>query len=919
MKFDDLSKELQKRVLDREFLSWIVETLDRETIAYISEQLKIPLSDFQIKKLEIAQLRNQLINNHHRKKLVMLDILYPLFQYIDIEEKEKELKKEQMKEKPSEEQVKEKVENEFERVIQSGDLTRAERATLYFFRNDYEQALTLYDDWLENAEEEQKQKEKKKKVQKMKESIEEQQKDLEKTERRLQRLEQERAQAQQEVRELKEELQELRREKHQDKNLYNQQLAESERQAEVAQQQLLEERERLEQRITQLEEKNEALTEEIVHLKEEHEQVVEGTRALDTPLTSQWHNHQWGSYVIGRLADYGKTVTHEPIFINRSEILQFWLKRQSMPSDNFPEEVRHVTSWSNYLPSFDVGDEFKDGEERKKLLREYLEQYVVLFKIEVHDGHFKAHDLHMLPRKETFTGNETFEMIPVFHAEFNQYTTIIEFVEALQKGAFIGRNDDVSHEYRHDHYPVVFYREKNGKVYAAGLFDSFHYAHGGFRFNTAEHVTYTEIPSQWIDDMYILENVAFLETTLYEQLLAHIEQFGQKEEVMKQLPPRLQTFQLSPTVVSTIQEENEWMQRWIYETERQQLTYNVEDLYNFHTCVKSGGLTILAGMSGTGKSQLVETYQRSLGLTDEQFLFIPVSPTWTDDADLLGYVDMMKNYYRPAATGLVDLLKRAEEHPEESFIVCFDEMNLARIEHYFSQFLSVLERDEEVRELTLYNEALAPVIENSDEYPPKVTIGQNVFFTGTVNLDESTHVLSDKVLDRANVMTLKVEPFQRFLQMTDERAMKESIDFPKVAIQSFIQTSPMMSLSERELSFLWDVHELLATITLHAGIGPRIVRRIDRYMRNAQTLSEETLSTQRAFDLQFVQRIGSKIRGTEEMLRHVVGMYDEVEEEVKESRLFSLFDHYEDLSDFQTSRQLIAEKAKELTRNGYAF
>lgn len=916
MNFDDLSKKLQERILEREFLNWIVSTLDRETIGYIAEQLKIPLSEFQLKKLDIESLRNRLINNHHKKKLVMLNVLHPLFQYIDFDEgSSKDV------EEISDQQLKEKIEGEFERAVTSDHLTRAERATLYFFRNDYEQALTLYDEWLENAEEEEEKKAEKKKVQQIKQSMKEQQKDLEKelekTERRLQRLEKDYSKVQQESRELKEELQQLRREKHQEKNLYNQQLADYERQVEEKEQQAIEERERLEKEMEQLQENNEQLTKQITELQKMRERG--GQDVAEMSEASQWHNYQWDSYVIGRLADYGKTVTHQPIFVNKTGVLQFWLKCQSVASTHFPEDMKHVTSWSNYLPSFDSGDEYMPDDERMQLLKEYLEQYVVLFKVQVQEGHFRAHDLHVLPRKETFTGEEVFERVPIFNAQTGRYKTIATFIKALQLGEFVGRNDDVSHDYRYDNYPVIFYREANGKMYAIGTFESFHYAHGGFRFDVASHVTYTELPVQWFDDMYALEHVAFLSSTYFQQLVAHIQQFGQKEEKIEQAPPQLQTFHLSPKKVSTIQEENEWMQRWIYETERLQLTYNIEDLYNFHTCVKSGGLTILAGMSGTGKSQLVQTYQRSLGLKDDQFLFIPVSPTWTDDADILGYVDMMKNYYRPASTGLVDLLKRAEERPNESFIICFDEMNLARIEHYFSQFLSVLERDEEVRELTLYNEALAPMIENSDEYPPKVTIGRNVFFTGTVNLDESTHVLSDKVLDRANIMTLQVEPFRQFLQMANEQEVKAPIEFPTVAIQSFIQTSPSMSLDERKLSFLWDVHELLATITLHAGIGPRIVRRVDMYMKNAQTLSDEVLSTQRAFDLQFVQRIGSKIRGTEEMLRNVIGIYDEEEEAVKDSRLLDLFDRYDDLSDFQTSRMLIAEKAKELTRNGYAF
>lgn len=63
-----------------------------------------------------------------------------------------------------------------------------------------------------------------------------------------------------------------------------------------------------------------------------------------------------------------------------------------------------------------------------------------------------------------------------------------------------------------------------------------------------------------------------------------------------------------------------------------------------------------------------------------------------DDGDILGYVDMKNMVYRSADTGLAELLIDAAAHPDEMFLICFDEMNLARAEHYFAQFISVLER-----------------------------------------------------------------------------------------------------------------------------------------------------------------------------------------------------------------------------------
>ena len=190
---------------------------------------------------------------------------------------------------------------------------------------------------------------------------------------------------------------------------------------------------------------------------------------------------------------------------------------------------------------------------------------------------------------------------------------------------------------------------------------------------------------------------------------------------------------------------------------RSGLVYRDEELINFHTSLKTGSLAILSGMSGMGKSKLVDTYAKALGIYGtRQYKMIPIQPNWTDDVDLLGYLDTMNNLYRPASSGLIDILIDAQTQAglQKIYIICFDEMNLARIEHYFSQFISVLEMDQSDRVLTLYNPALKERVFNSEKYPPQIRINENVLFVGTVNIDESTHNISDKVLDRANLISL---------------------------------------------------------------------------------------------------------------------------------------------------------------------
>lgn len=906
MNYEQLNESLQEQLNDSKFLKWILSGFDREMLGYIARMIDANITPMQLQKLDVKIIRNKMTNTHHRKKLIMLKIVPPFPQYFDDE------KMAQLNEQLQTDE-KETVQDEtIAEMLDDNTLDEKEKAVIYFFQNEYEKALAIYEVASQVEGEKKKIVKKKKEVLELKRKVEENEENEKKIERKIQRIENERAQYQQEVNELKEQMKQLRQEQHKERQEW---------QHEVAL-----ERKQLEEQIEQLEQKNEALRIQVTQLQKEIEEnkkqvvvsVPEQERPTEHMSTDRWRNYAWEGFAIGRLADHGKTENHAPIFINKSGVLQFWIECLSFPSNDYPHSEKIVTSWVNYLEDVGFYETEVEDSARMEALRTFLADRLLVFRIHSQDGHFSARDIDVLPKRETFVGNETFLPIPLFSQERKKYNTIDAFAQTIQRHEFIGQNDAVSHA-TEDMHPLVFFKDAAQSLYAVGLFDSFHYAHGGFRFDEIQEntVRYAPLPKKWIDDMYVYDGVAFVETRHFERLVEELKTKAEKRQV--EVEEELALHVIEPSVIdeTLLEEEASFLRRWIKDTKQLQLSYRTEDLHNFHTCMKSGGLTILAGMSGTGKSRLVQTYQKSLGLQEEQFLFIPVSPTWTDEADILGYVDAIHDQYRPAATGLVDLLCEAERHPHRSYIVCFDEMNLARIEHYFSPFLSLLEREEEHRRLALYNPALQ--LKNRKQYPPSISIGSNVFFTGTVNLDESTQMLSDKVLDRANVMMLHVEPFRNLLDgMSSEEPSLLSPPKP-VAIQSFIREESIIQLYPRELDFLWDVHQLLSSETIHGGIGPRIVERIDRYMRNAFTALESGLKRDRAFDLQFVQRIASKIRGTEELLRPIVGTYDETEGVVTESALIELFDTYSDLSLFTTSRIVIAEKAKELSRNGYAF
>ena len=335
--------------------------------------------------------------------------------------------------------------------------------------------------------------------------------------------------------------------------------------------------------------------------------------------------------------------------------------------------------------------------------------------------------------------------------------------------------------------------------------------------------------------------------------------------------------------------EKEFLDRLSLLAREKTLLYDARDLLNFHIAAKSARLVILAGMSGTGKSALIRLYAEALHLPKERLAMIAVRPSWMDDSDILGYLDMKNMTYRPADTGLSELLIEAEKHPENRYIVCFDEMNLARAEHYFAQFISALEEEDRAT-IRLYNPALASRIYNSSLYPPEIHIGRNVIFTGTINVDESTYHFSDKILDRANVITLHPGKFGELASVLPQDA----------------------ALSAEELAFMDDMNAAFIEHGLAGGISFRVVRQIGTYLKNIPEGVD--LPRADAFDNQVVQRIFTKLRGSGEQMKELISADEKGN---TTGAVINVLDRHRALSDFAGARRLLAKKAKELKLYDY--
>ena len=258
---------------------------------------------------------------------------------------------------------------------------------------------------------------------------------------------------------------------------------------------------------------------------------------------------------------------------------------------------------------------------------------------------------------------------------------------------------------------------------------------------------------------------------------------------------------------------------------------------------------------------------------------VAVRPDWTDSRGLLGYFNPLTKSYvvEPALAFLLEAKKEEERAAQENrspypFFLILDEMNLAHVEQYFSDFLSCLESDES---LSLHQELDIELGENEDgiAVPRKLQIPTNIYFTGTVNVDETTYMFSPKVLDRAFTIELQDVDLENYGKAGHAKnAHADSLKLARL---------PMLAISPKPSDKDWNafqnlsagkmreaiiaVNELLAPFGLHFGY--RVANEIASFVSLASQHtdgSEQSLWS--ALDLAVLQKVLPKLHGTQEEL-----------------------------------------------------
>lgn len=304
-------------------------------------------------------------------------------------------------------------------------------------------------------------------------------------------------------------------------------------------------------------------------------------------------------------------------------------------------------------------------------------------------------------------------------------------------------------------------------------------------------------------------------------------------------------------------------------------TYPPGLIENFYLSLKTKPFVLLAGVSGTGKTKLVKLFAEALACTESngRFKLISVRPDWSDSSDLLGYKDI-KGKFQPGP--MIDILKKAKADPENIYFVCLDEMNLARVEYYFSDFLSIMETRRKNGEGGIATSYLLEAEdfardEDKKEYA-ELMIPDNLYLVGTVNMDETTHPFSKKVLDRANTIEFSEINLLDY-KLSDPINNSEIVTtrVPNQFLRADYLTLNNCSSANEEIikevvEKLQKINKILERASLQ--VGYRVRDEFCFYM--IYNKQEGLLDKEQAFDFQLMQKILPRIQGSSRSIKNVL-------------------------------------------------
>ena len=254
-----------------------------------------------------------------------------------------------------------------------------------------------------------------------------------------------------------------------------------------------------------------------------------------------------------------------------------------------------------------------------------------------------------------------------------------------------------------------------------------------------------------------------------------------------------------------------------YAANKLKLYYDISDIRRFVAGMAVSHILILQGMSGTGKTSLAHAFGSFI---DNSSTIIPVQPMWKERTDLIGYYNEFTKKFNE--TLLLEKMYEAN-YSEDMYVTVLDEMNIARIEYYFAEFLSLLE-------LPNPEERYIDVVSDRWENDPaqlkdgRIKLPPNMWFIGTANNDDSTFAISDKVYDRAMILNLDTKS-ERYVAPKTEKVRISCEQFNRLVAEAIDE----YDVSRRNAKRLEALDKYLID-HFHITFGNRIMKQIMTYI-----------------------------------------------------------------------------------------
>lgn len=263
---------------------------------------------------------------------------------------------------------------------------------------------------------------------------------------------------------------------------------------------------------------------------------------------------------------------------------------------------------------------------------------------------------------------------------------------------------------------------------------------------------------------------------------------------------------------------NEIVTRFInFSASKLGLFYNRKIISAFFAGMASSKTMILEGISGTGKTSLPYAMGKFFGHDSH---IIAVQPSWRDRAEMMGYLNEFTKKFNE--TEFLEAIYETTYRTDPNFVV-LDEMNLARVEYYFAEFLSLLEMPDKDR-------WLIDVVPDTQPGDPehiekgKLLLPQNVWFIGTANKDDSTFTITDKVYDRATPIVINTK--SEFIDAPDTEGVTISNDYLEELFRTATKDHPISLKALKNLERL----DKFITENFKVTFGNRIMKQIRAFV-----------------------------------------------------------------------------------------